>query len=101
MTIKLGRVGELVCYPVKSMAGTSMESAFLDWHGLLGDRRFAFRRLDTNSGSPWLTASRLPQLILYWPCGFKQSFGEPQPTHVLTPSGDCFELLSEELNREV
>ncbi|MEP0900336.1 MOSC N-terminal beta barrel domain-containing protein [Nodosilinea sp. FACHB-13] len=101
MTIKLGRVSELVCYPVKSMAGTSVESAFLDWHGLLGDRRFAFRRLNTNSGSPWLTASRLPQLILYRPCGFKQSLGEPQPTHVLTPSGEYLELLSEKLNREV
>jgi hypothetical protein len=83
------------------MAGTPMESAFLDWHGLLGDRRFAFCRPDSNSGSPWLTASRLPQLILYQPCGLEKSSDKPQPTHILTPSGDYFELLSEELNREV
>src|SRR5438552_3568421 len=42
---ELGRVREIVRYPVKSMAGVPAESAFLGWHGLEGDRRFAFRRL--------------------------------------------------------
>ena len=57
--IELGYVRELVRYPVKSMAGTALESAFLGWHGLAGDRRFAFRRVGDDSGFPWLTASRL------------------------------------------
>jgi uncharacterized protein YcbX len=56
---ELGHVCELVRYPVKSMAGTVTESAFLGWHGLDGDRRFAFRRLGDDSGFPWLTASQV------------------------------------------
>jgi uncharacterized protein YcbX len=35
----VGRVREIVRYPVKSMAGVAAESAFLGRHGLAGDRR--------------------------------------------------------------
>jgi len=63
MMIQLGCVCELVRYPVKSMAGTAAESALLGWHGLNGDRRYAFRRLGDDSGIPWLTASRFPELL--------------------------------------
>lgn len=101
MTIPLGHVRELVRYPVKSMAGTATESAFLGWHGLDGDRRFAFRRLGDGSGFPWLTASGFPQLILYHPLGLDESTGEPLPSHVRTPSGTDLELRSEELQSEV
>src|SRR5262249_1565138 len=80
----IGHVWELVRYPVKSMAGTATESAFLGWHGLDGDRRFAFRRLGAPSGFPWLTASRLPELLLYHPFGLDESTGEPRPER--TPS---------------
>src|SRR5262245_26136402 len=51
----LGVVAELVRYPVKSMAGIAIESAFLGWHGFNGDRRFAFRREGEDGGFPWLT----------------------------------------------
>src|SRR3954470_21595500 len=51
--IQVGRVCEIVRYPVKAMAGTVMGSAFLGWHGLHGDRRFAFRRVGVDSGMPW------------------------------------------------
>ena len=99
--ILLGHVAELVRYPVKSMAGTATESAFLGWHGLDGDRRFAFRRLEDDSGFPWLTASRLPELLLYHPFGLDESTGEPLPTHVRTPAGSHVELRSAELQDEV
>ena len=99
--IQLGHVCELARYPVKSMAGTATESAFLGWHGLDGDRRFAFRRLGDDSGFPWLSASRLPKLILYHPLGLDESTGEPLPTHVRTPDGRHLELRSAELEREV
>jgi hypothetical protein len=102
MVIKqLGHVCELVRYPVKSMAGIATESAFLGWHGLDGDRRFAFRRPGDQSGFPWLTASRLPELLLYHPIGLDQSSGEPLPTHVRTPAGVDLELGSKELEREI
>jgi uncharacterized protein YcbX len=99
--IEVGRIVEIMRYPVKSMAGISADSAFLGWHGLDGDRRFAFRRMEDQSGFPWLSASRLPDLILYQPFGLDDSSGEPLPTHVRTPTGSCVELLSSELNAEV
>jgi hypothetical protein len=101
MIIHLGYIHELVRYPVKSMAGISTDSAFLGWHGLQGDRRFAFRRLNDNSGFPWLTASRLPELILYEPLGLDENAEEPTPTHVRTPEGMNFALGSAELQNSV
>lgn len=101
ITKALGHVCELVRYPVKSMAGAVTESAFLGWHGLDGDRRFAFRRLGDDSGFPWLSASRLPELILYHPCGLDETTGEPLPTHVRTPAGSHLELRSGELRNEI
>jgi len=101
MVNELGRVCELVRYPVKSMAGTVTKSAFLGWHGLDGDRRFAFRRLGDDSGFPWLTASRVAELLLYHPFGLDGSTGEPLPTHVRTPSGRQLDLRSAELQREI
>jgi uncharacterized protein YcbX len=97
----IGRVREIVRYPVKSMAGTAVESAFLGLHGLAGDRRFAFRRIGDESGFPWLSASRVPQLVLYQPAGSAESDGEPVPTDVRTPSGSALELRSPELKREI
>jgi uncharacterized protein YcbX len=96
--IPIGRVCEIVRYPVKSMAGTPTASAFLGWHGLDGDRRFAFRRVGAGGGMPWLTAGRLPELLLYHPV-VDESGGEP--THVRTPAGSCLELRSAELAAEL
>jgi uncharacterized protein YcbX len=99
--IPLGRVRELVRYPVKSLAGVPTESAFLGFHGLAGDRRFAFRRLGDQSGFPWLSASRMPELLTYRPSGLDESSGEPLPTHVRTPAGCELELRSTELAGEI
>ncbi len=99
--IQIGQVREIARYPVKSMAGIAMGSAFLGWYGLAGDRRFAFRRVGVDSGMPWLTASRLPELLLYHPAGLEESTGEPLPTHVRTPAGSCLELRSAELRTEI
>ena len=101
MKKELGRVCELVRYPVKSMAGTATESAFLGWHGLDGDRRFAFRRIGDDSGFPWLSASRVAELLLYHPVGLDENSEEPLPTHVRTPDGKQVELRSEELRNEI
>src|SRR5690606_3867172 len=99
--MEVGRIRELVRYPVKSMAGTAAESAFLGWHGLPGDRRFAFRRVGVSTDFPWLTASRFPALITYQPCSVDTASDEPLPTHVLTPAGRRLELRSEALHREI
>lgn len=97
----IGHVEELVRYPVKSMAGQKMESTTLGWHGLPGDRRFAFRRIDNASGFPWLTASRLPALIGYEPTDFDESSDEALPGSVRTPSGVEMDIRGDELSREV
>jgi len=99
--IELGHVFEIARYPVKSMAGALTESAVLGWHGLGGDRRFAFRRVGDSSGFPWLSASRLPGLLLYHPSGLDESTGEPLPTHVRSPSGSHLELRGVELETEI
>jgi uncharacterized protein YcbX len=99
--IHLGQVREITRYPIKSMAGVPTDSASVGWHGLDGDRRFAFRRLTDGGDFPWLTASRLPELLLYQPDGFNESNGEPLPTHVRTPNGLQLKLGSAELNTEI
>src|SRR5690349_18632360 len=99
--IHIGHVREIARYPVKSMAGVATESALLGWHGLDGDRRFAFRRIGEDNGFPWLSASKLPELVLFQPVGFDESTGEPLPTHVQTPSGSKLELRSSQLISEI
>lgn len=99
--IHVGYVREITRYPVKSMAGIATESAILGWHGVEGDRRFAFRRIGADNGFPWLSASKLPELLLYQPVGLDESTGEPLPTHVRTPSGSQLELHGEELISEI
>ncbi len=95
-TIEIGRVVGLFRYPVKSMIGTVMDSTMLGWHGLAGDRRFAFRRVTDKVGFPWLNANRLPVLSLYQPI-----LQGDVPTHVLTPDGATLEIYSEELRQEL
>ena len=101
MLTQLGYVRELARYPVKSMAGVAADSALLGWHGLTGDRRFAFRRLNDRSGFPWLSASRLPELLLYQPLGLDANAEEPVPSHVRTPEGIELPLESAELRNSV
>ncbi len=98
---EVGRVSGLVRYPVKSMAGIATKSASLGWHGLDGDRRFGFRRSGDERGFPWLTASRVPRLLLYDPVCRDESAGEPLPTHVRTPTGKELDLWSHELADEI
>jgi uncharacterized protein YcbX len=98
--IELGQIEAIFRYPVKSMRGEPLDAARLGWHGLDGDRRLAFRRLDDRGGFPWLNASKLPDLILFAP---RREDGnrEELPTHVLTPEGEEMPLFGEALAAEV
>jgi uncharacterized protein YcbX len=93
---EIGRIEALFRYPVKSMRGMALEAATLGWHGVDGDRRFAFRRLDDHGDFPWLTAGKAPQLVLFTPRG-----GPDAPTHVLTPAGEELPIFSGALAAEV
>jgi MOSC domain-containing protein len=99
--MKLGRISAIFRYPVKSMAGELLDVARLSWYGIEGDRRLAFRRLTDKSGFPWLTASKLPQLLLHKPFRLDRNTAELLPTHVRTPDGKEYELRSNELREEL
>ncbi|HLB09938.1 MAG TPA: MOSC N-terminal beta barrel domain-containing protein [Gemmatimonadaceae bacterium] len=99
--MEIGHVEAIFRYPVKSMGGERLEVAQLGWHGLNGDRRLAFRRIDDRSGFPWLTASKLPDLLLFAPHGREDGAQGDLPTHVRTPDGDEMPVFGEELATEV
>ena len=101
MLIEIGQVEAIFRYPVKSMAGERLEDANLGWYGLDGDRRLAFRRMDDRSGMPWLTASKLPDLLLF--AQQRREDGAPGdlPTHIRTPDGQAMPVFGEDLANEV
>lgn len=97
----VGTVREIWRYPVKSMAGESVESTKIGWNGLAADRRYAFNRVGCRSGLPFLSAREVPALILYRP-----AFGNPadldhSPVDVTTPAGATLDLYSPELRAEL
>ena len=101
MASEIGRIEALYRYPVKSMRGEPLESAALGWHGLEGDRRLALRRLDERGGFPWLSASKLPELVLFTPQRENGVNGEALPTHVLTPERQALPVFGEDLAAEI
>src|SRR5882672_1656719 len=101
MPIEIGHVEAIFRYPVKSMAGERLEAADLGWHGLEGDRRLAFRRMDDRGGFPWLSASKLPGLLLFAPQRRDDGAQEDLPTHIRTPDGEEMPVFGEDLATEV
>jgi uncharacterized protein len=103
MLIEIGHVEAIFRYPVKSMGGERLEVANLGWHGLDGDRRLALRRTDDRSGMPWLTASKLPDLLLFAPQRREdRAHGDLHlPTHIRTPDGEEMPVFGEDLAAEV
>jgi hypothetical protein len=100
MLIEIGHVEAIFRHPVKSMGGERLEAAELGWHGLEGDRRLAFRRIDDRSGFPWLTASKLPDLVRFTPCRENGTHGD-LPTHIRTPDGQEMPVFGQDLAAEV
>ena len=101
MPLRVGHVESIFRYPVKSMSGERLEVAELGWHGLAGDRRLAFRRIDDHSGFPWLSASKFPDLLLFAPHRRDDGAQGDLPTHVRTPDGDELPVFGEDLAEEV
>lgn len=101
MLMEIGQVEAIFRYPVKSMGGERLDVARLGWHGLDGDRRLAFRRIDDRSGFPWLTAVKLPDLVRFVPHRDEDGAQEDLPTHVRTPDGEELPVFGEDLAAEV
>ncbi len=83
------------------MSGEPLEVANLGWHGLDGDRRLAFRKMDDRGGFPWLTASTLPNLLLFAPHRREGTAAADLPTHIRTPDGEELPVFGEALAMDV
>jgi uncharacterized protein YcbX len=101
VAIEIGHVEAIFRYPVKSMGGERLEAANLGWHGLDGDRRLAFRRIEDRGGFPWLSASKLPDLVLFAPLRREDGAHGDVPTHIRTPEGEELPIFGEDLAMEV
>jgi uncharacterized protein YcbX len=101
MRIEIGQIEAIFRYPVKSMRGEALDAATVGWHGLDGDRRLAFRRLDERGEFPWLSASKLPDLMLFTPQRRDGGNGDALPTHVLAPEGEEMPVFGDALAAEV
>ncbi len=90
---QVGRVSALWRYPVKSMAGEALQSVNVGWHGLAGDRRWAFVRSGMErSGFPWLTIRESPDLWRYEPYFAELENVEASKTMVRTPDRSELEV---------
>jgi uncharacterized protein YcbX len=101
MPIQLGHVEAIFRYPVKSMRGEALDATTLGWYGIDGDRRLALRRVADRGGFPFLTASRLPELIHFTPLRRDAKSDEALPTHVRTPQGDELPVFGDTLAAEI
>ena len=101
-SIEVGRVEAVFRYPVKSMGGEALDAAGIGWHGVEGDRRLAIRRVDERGDFPWLTASRLPELVRFTPLSpADAAAGGALPTHVRTPEGEELDAFGEALAADI
>ena len=101
MTV-VGRVIALWRYPVKSMAAEELDGAEVSWHGLAGDRRWAFiRDGQVRSGFPWLTIRERPELAHYRPRFARPDQPDTSPVLVRTPGGGELDVADPALAAEL
>jgi len=63
----VGHVESVWRYPVKSMRGERLESAFVGFAGVYGDRLYAFQSSAAPVGFPYLTGREQARLLLFQP----------------------------------
>lgn len=98
----VGRVVAVWRYPVKSMAGEAVERCELSWHGLAGDRRWAFvRDGKQRSGFPWLTLRERPAMWQYRPRFVDPAQPDASATRVRTPAGAELDVVDPALAAEL
>lgn len=99
--VEVGIVKAIYRYPVKSMQGESLQQTHVYWHGLDGDRRWAFVQANDYSGFPWLTGREIPQLVRYVPSFVQPDNVAQSPIQVATPNGRILPLQSPDLRDEL
>lgn len=98
----VGHVAELWRYPVKSMAGEALERAEVSWHGVAGDRRWAFVRDSVaTSGFPWLTLRERNDMNGYRPALAEPDRPDRSAVQVTTPSGVVRDMTDPTLAAEL
>lgn len=98
----VGRVVGLWRYPVKSMAAEPLANVDVSWHGVAGDRRWAFVRPGTEqNGFPWLTLRERNDLNRYRPSFVEPDRPDKSRTVVTTPSGTRFDVTDPKLADEL
>jgi uncharacterized protein len=99
---RIGRVVSLWRYPVKSMAAEALPEIDVGWHGLAGDRRWAFIRNGVSrSGFPWFTLRNRGDLNHYRPSFVEPHRPDKSATVVQTPSGAVFDVTDPALAAEL
>ena len=102
MAAEVGRVAALWRYPVKSMAGEDLDAADVAWHGLAGDRRWAFVRDGiVRSGFPWMTIRERAEMLHYRPRFADAGRPDLSATLVSTPSGAELDVVDPALAAEL
>ncbi|WP_236793672.1 MOSC domain-containing protein [Amycolatopsis sp. GM8] len=90
----VGTVVGLWRYPVKSMAGQELAGTDVSWHGLAGDRRWAFLRDGVpRNGFPWFTIRQRAELCRYRPWFADPAEPDSSKTFVTTPDGGTYEVI--------
>ena len=98
----VGRVAGLWRYPVKSMAAEALPEVEVGWHGLAGDRRWAFvRNSMVQSGFPWFTLRQRADLNHYRPSFVDPARPDKSRTKVRTPSGAVLDVADPALAEEL
>jgi uncharacterized protein YcbX len=99
---EVGRVAGLWRYPVKSMSAEALREADISWHGVAGDRRWAFVRDGrAENGFPWLTQRDRDDMSLYRPGLTDPGRPDSSPTVVQTPSGVEYDVTDPALADEL
>lgn len=98
----VGYLVNIYRYPVKSMAAETLTTAEVSWHGVVGDRRWAFIRDEAqNSGFSWLTIREKNNMTHYFPSFSDAANPNKSKTLVKTPSGNKFEITDKKLAHEL
>src|SRR5579871_3896804 len=61
----VGKVASLWRYPVKSMAGETVDEVFVGYAGVFGDRLYAFLNQRAPAAFPYLTGRTRPEMLRY------------------------------------
>jgi len=98
----VGQVAAVLRYPVKSMAAEAVKDVDVSWHGLSGDRRWAFVRPGPpGNGFPWLTLRQRNDLNTYHPRWAEPEHPDSSAVIVRTPTGARLDVAAPALAAEL